>query len=270
MWKIAEASDGRVYYSPMAPINSQEALNAFKQSRNDLAERLRTTSGHGARIPDRLVPTSFDPNDPELSGFPRSRGWRWGGAERMLRTPGITFVLMRVPRFWQVEPYLNAACRAAHVPFFPNEPENMPVGAAALREIGAAAVVSEGQDALQFSSFLAEREQALPATWLLVHPVDAANWDLPVFLSDDLLVFEEVHLFPGVPVLEQCETLAQQRRHGVFHLSDAYTWNVSEAPAYVTGSKDDPVPLEHFALPFSVHVLSEQCACGKNIVQRSL
>src|SRR6185369_8776282 len=81
----------------------------------------------------RVVPSSFDPDDPALLAVPRPLEAAWPSVEAALRHFGSRAVMMRLPLFWQAEPLLHAACRAAGAPIFVNEPENMPLGAAALQ-----------------------------------------------------------------------------------------------------------------------------------------
>lgn len=203
------------------------------------------------KIPDmacRVVPSSFNPDDPQLRAVPRPLEASWPSAEAILKAFGVRAVMMRLPLFWQTEPLLHAACRAAGAPIFTNDPENMPLGAAALSN-GVDTVVTTAADAAAFAGYLAEKHTPLPPFWIIVHQADAPRWEVPTMLRG-VKVAQEVHLFPGVPVLVQCPALVGKNR---YHFSDIHS--------------QEPLPLSELELPF---VLKDcgTCVCGKAIGER--
>lgn len=219
-------------------------------------------------LPCRLFPSSFDPNDELLRAFPRSFAWHWTSCEQALKSFGAQVVLMHVPHFWQLGAPLNTVCRNIGAPIIISDPANLPVGAAAVVSAGVNAVVCSARGASEFASFLAERGIALPPLWFLVHETAARAWDVPEALTESV-VAQEVHLFPGVPILEQCTALVESKR-SFFHFSDAYAWETRGNAACVTSiGSDDPLPLFRFTLPFSFRVL-ENCACGKQVIEKIL
>ena len=222
------------------------------------------------RIPDNgcaVAPTSFDPDDPELRAFPRPLNWRWTSCELALRAFKSSGIMMRLPLFWQVEPALFAAGQAAGAPIFVNDQGNMPVGAAAIRTASMDTVVTDTEDAQRFSSYLLKRGAQFPAAWIVVHPISQTAWAIPAPLRRGAAhVAQEVHLFPGVPVLEQCEKLAA-RKEPVFHLSESYLFEVEGGATYLTSIGDDPLPLFRYALPVTI-AQGERCSCGKKVATR--
>jgi len=171
--------------------------------------------------------------------------------------------MMRLPLFWQLEPALHAACRAAGAPIFINEPENTQVGAEAVRQANIDTVVSEAADAPAFSSYLAQKNSPRPHNWILVHR-PKAEWMLPgALVEKDVRVAQEVHLFPGMVAFSQCEALADAKATG-FHLCEDFFLENLGAHSYVTNAAL-LVPLERFEIA-PVREKSA-CVCGKPILE---
>ncbi|MBI5457495.1 hypothetical protein HY971_02095 [Candidatus Kaiserbacteria bacterium] len=234
------------------------------------AELIRKIDEAQDRIRDMpcfVVPTSFDPDDPELRAFPRPLQWKWASVETTLRAFCSRGIVMRLPLFWQIEPALFAAGQAVGTPIFVNDQGNMPVGAAAIRTANMDTVVTDSQDAFKFSSYLLEAGAQFPDAWIIVHPVSRNEWTIPAPLQNSTAhVAQEVHIFPGVPFLEQCEKLAAKKEL-VFHLSEPYRLEMEGDATYLTSAADDPLPLLRYELPITL-VRGEQCLCGKRMVAR--
>jgi len=236
-------------------------------TKSDLIKLISAAEG---RIPDircGLVPTSFDPEDSALSGFPRSLSWRWNSCERALRIFSTTSVMARLPLFWQIESPLNAVCKSVGAILFMNEPENMPVGAAAIKSTEIHTVICEARNSFEFALYLSEKN-IKPAAWFLIHQSDSLEWSVPLSIDSSRFVAQEVHLFPGLPILEQCALLLDDRK-AEFHLSDSYLWEIGKDKTYITSIGDDPLPLVRFEIPFSL-ISKSQCPCGKVIVERNI
>jgi hypothetical protein len=217
----------------------------------------------------RVTPSSFDPDDPELRAIPRSLNWRWTSCERFLRNVEARTVLLRLPLFWQIESFLHRACQAVGATILVNEVENMPVGAAAMHSANVNVVMTDTSDAGLFSTYLFEKDVEFPRAWFVVHRGDAENWTLPQFLREtQIRVAQEVHLFPGLPVLDQCVMLADSKETS-FHLSDAYIWKIGAEKTTITSVGNDLLPFVKFPLSFVLRTTG-MCPCGKIIVERSL
>lgn len=215
----------------------------------------------------RIFPSSFDANSKALRAFPRALDWKWSSCERALRESGSTVVMMRLPLFWQLESPLHAACRSVGAPIFVNEPENMPVGAAAIYSASVDTVVSASADAFSFVSYMLEKKVALPRVWVLVHEAQG-EWRIPAPLeSASLNVSQEVHLFPSTVLLSQCAHLAASKKSD-FHIFDGYSWELLNDASYITSAGDDPLPLYRYKLPFKL-VEAEKCACGRTVVRKA-
>jgi hypothetical protein len=143
----------------------------------------------------------------------------------------------------------------------------MPVGAAAVVSAGVNAVIGEASETFSFTSFLLERDVQLPALWLLIHKADMREWNIPAPLGrEGTHVAQEVHVFPGAPVLEQCPVLAHEKLP-VFHTSPAYQWDIRENATYITSIGNDPFPLYRYLFPAILRTAGT-CPCGRVLVER--
>ncbi len=231
-------------------------------------EFLSSVEKHIPEMECRVFPSSFDANDPNLRAIPRPVDWQWTSCERALRHANSKGVMMRLPTFWQIGLPLHAACRAVGIPIFVNEPENIPVGAMALKTGGIDTVVTENRDAAAFAEYLVAQKLPMPRLGILVHRIEDA-WDVSrVVLDTWSLVAQEVHAFPGVPVLEQCAALSAEKASR-FHLSDSYLWEITGDETLITGKSGDPIPLSRYRLPCSLKK-SGECSCGKPVFERRL
>ena len=144
----------------------------------------------------RYVPSSFDPNDADMRAITIAADWNWPTCAQALKKSGSVGVMMRLPLFWQLEVPLFHACKEAGAFLFVCEPQNMPFGAAALRDASIDTVVTDLNDALAFAQFLAARPQPLPPNWLIIRRADQQE-ALPVAFAS-VHVVEESHSSPGV------------------------------------------------------------------------
>ncbi len=218
-----------------------------------------------SRIPEmncRVMPSSFNPDDENLRAFPYHLSPRWDSCERALRESGSHGVMMRLPLFWQVESNLHHACRAADAFLFLNEPENMPLGAAALRLAEIDAVITDTKDAFAFSLYLSSNNSPLDFTWVIVHPADYGAIKIPeILLQEGVRVIQEVHIFPGVPVLEQCSPIWKDKS-SFFHVSDDYISEKIGDEVLITSANDAPLPFFRYKLPLELRE-EKRCPCGK-------
>lgn len=211
-------------------------------------------------MPCRIVPTSFNADDENLKGFPLPAQWRWKSCETALSELRPHGVMMRLPLFWQLETPLWYACRTVRAPIFLNDPENMPVGAAALTRGGIDMVVAEQRDAAQFANYLQDEGEKIPAKWLIVHRAKDA-W-LPPAALKDTRVAQEVHMFPGFPILSQCGTLMTDVS-GVPNFHRTNEGELSRASAIIMPALgDDVIESLNLQLPDIDDV--GICKCGRH------
>ncbi len=219
------------------------------------------------KIPEmncRVMPSSFDPDDQNLLAYPYYLSPRWDSCEKALRAFGARGVMMRLPLFWQTESLLHSACRAAGAFIFINEPENMPVGALALREGEVNTIVTDINDVFVFSSYLRDNKFPLNQTWIIVHPLKNKIGTIPeVLMKKEVLVAQEVHLFPGVPILEQCSTLWKEKKL-LFHLLDLYVIEKKDNKSLLSNISDSPFSFFRYELPLHLNEAG-RCGCGKDI-----
>ena len=147
----------------------------------------------------RLLPSSFDPEDASMHGIPVPLDWRWSSVEKALQEWGSRGVMMRLPLFWQLEVPLFHACRAADAFLFTNDVGNIPLGIEAVRIANIDTIVTTFDDAALFTAQLAERNVSLSKQWVIIRTPSSAKTPLPQILrSNDLRVFEEIHITPGI------------------------------------------------------------------------
>lgn len=220
-----------------------------------------------SKIPEmncRVMPASFDPDDENLRAFPYYLAPRWNSLERALRESGSHGVMTRLPLFWQVESNLHHACRAADAFLFLNEPENMPLGAAALRLAEIDTIVTDKKDALAFSSYLGHNNFPIDFTWLIIHSAEQDAIKIPeILLRSGVKIIQEAHIFPGVPVLEQC-SLIWKNKLPQFHASDDYILEKIGEKITITSASNIPFPFLRYELPLQLREV-EKCKCGKQI-----
>lgn len=229
----------------------------------ELLTTLKTLPESALKPGSRLVPTSFNPDDSELRGFPIALDWNWPSSEQFLRSCGAVGVMMRLPLFWQLEVPLRNACVSAGAFIFVNDRGNMPLGAEALRSAEISCVVTDAKDVFEFSNYLREKSRLQPSSWLIIHP--GVLFDRTFSEIDGTRHAHEVHLFPGVPVLEQCEAL-QSKPRPEFHFASDVSWNPHSNTITMTG--EAVLRLKDYALPFSIKEV-RQCSCGRPVISHS-
>lgn len=230
-------------------------------NRKEFLQELKTLQPRIPEMSCRVVPSSFEADDPDLLAYPLPTDWEWVTCEKTLRAWKPTGVMMRLPLFWQAESPLNQACQQVGAPLFVNDPENMPLGGAAVAGAGMDTIVTEVSDAYEFSQYLAQKHIAPPRNWLLVHRADAPEFAIPGLLRDDYTrVAQEVHLFPLFPVLSQCTHLVREKASS-FHAAEGRTIDAGEHGIRVSTEEPLLVPFMQWKLQ---NVLKDGglCTCG--------
>jgi len=216
----------------------------------------------------RVFSTSFDGSNADMPIYGRARNWQWASLHHFLRARRALGVLVRLPLFWQVEPLIFNACKDAGGFPFVNDVANMPVGRLAVTEANVNTILTTVQGAQGFSRHLVERNTPFPPNWFVVHQLSDTPIQLPYLMRPGLIVHNEVHLFPGIPLFYQCAALAESRQLH-FHVADGFIVDSSETQKEitVTGTPDDVLPLYHCKLPYQLaDVPSSVCACKERIV----
>lgn len=141
----------------------------------------------------------------------------------------------------------------------------MPVGAAALQLGGMDTVVTEQRDTATFADYVQKENGKLPRKWIIVHRADD-TWEIPTSLSD-CKIAQEVHLFPGLPILSQCPTLMRETS-GIpgFHIAKGNRYEPSTG-IFETPSKD---AIPSFKLDIPPITAGEVCACGNLIYTQAV
>lgn len=220
------------------------------------------------RIPEmacRVVPATFNPHE-FVSAFPRPLEWRWESCEVLLAKFTPRVVMMRLPLFWQLESPLFAACKNAGASIFVNDQKNMPVGEAAIRLADVDTVVTNTDDAFTFSSYLSQKN-TWPVSWIILHSWNT-EWKLPVPLLEggNIRVGQEVHLFPGVPLLIQCAALADEKKPR-FHLSPEFDFQTTGPSLHIASRSDALLPFSDVEIPL-VLKSDGTCSCEQSVFSR--
>lgn len=217
----------------------------------------------------RVVPSTSNSGDPYLRALPLAREWRWPSLESHLTRFRPETLIVQLPSFWQVEPLVHAASRAAGAPVCIVEPQNYPLDKAAIRLASANAILAEAGEAGAIADYLHAGQVALPPFWILIHAGDAPSWSTPHLLkSPGLQVAQEVHMAPGVPLLVQCADIVGAQS-GTYHRSDLFAWSDDLAHPSVSTHGSLLFELKDFALPFALKDVGA-CACGKQLLARTL
>lgn len=229
-------------------------------------DELRAFEGLVPDTPCRLAPASFDPHDSSLTAFPRPVTARWQGCEDALKLFDASVVMLSLPFFWQVESYVRAGCEAARAGLFMNDPDNPTIGAEAVRAIGVDVVIQEASRFESFLELLDEKSFRAPRGFFLVHRFDSPSWRV-TRKHPDIGIWREVHLFPGVPLLEQC-VHACRAQSDEFHLSRGFEWSFSGDFAIISSRDESRVPLRNVEIPMRI-TRRDTCPCGHDLYTRS-
>lgn len=228
----------------------------------DITDALRGLSSLQKDSGDKhsYIPSSFNGDEIELAGYPRPLQWSWKSVEESLISVGPSVVLIRLPLFWQVESQLWRAAQQARAPIFVNDKDNMPVGRSCLISAGADTVITDAYDSIAFSAYLRDHKTPPPRAWIVIQDISNIR-DLSSVHSDEhTQLFQEIHLFPGMPVFVQCAHLSKMRSKNIFHGAPETRVEIQETARFF-GPMSDPFPLINIDLSVSVNP-TETCSCG--------
>ena len=190
----------------------------------------------------QLIPTSFDPDNPNLGALAVPYH-PWETSSYALADCVDEIAIIRVPPFWQMEMPIHDALRAHGIAPHFLHPENTPLGIIAVSQLTPKIVITEAATLPRFLTALAEKKIPIPARWILLHALDAPQWETPKALNGAAITAHEVHSLPGLPVLHQCAALARSQ-------SDAFH-QVEKTPR-------KNLPVENVGT----------CVCGKLLLKR--
>lgn len=210
-----------------------------------------------------VVPASFDPADTNLQAFPRPLEWIWYSCSEALKRQGAKGALVRIPLFWQIISPIHRACAEAQCGLFVNDQENQPIGEASVRLAEIDTVITDAKDAFTFSLFLAEKNTAVSSWFIVYEPI--RDWSIPIPLQKpSIQVTQEVHLFPGLPLLTQCKNLSNAKRQ-LFHASSDCMIEIETEYSTVSTKGTHPFPLTKQKLDIALERRGI-CECGEEIV----
>lgn len=225
-----------------------------------LQERVRT-------MHYRVVSSAFSPG-PHMRALPLIDEWRWASLEEHLERFRPETVLLQLPLFWQLEPFVYRAARDAGAALCIVEPGNYPLDKAAMRFASVSTIIAEATEAAAIAGHVRAGQVGLLPHWILVHAADAMHWDTPDLLRGGVRVAAEVHIAPGVPLLMQCgHIVAAQSGH--YHRCELFAWSGSLSSPAISTNSSFLFELKDFALPFALEDRGT-CACGKRLVARTL
>lgn len=228
-------------------------LNAFAQS-------VAAIDLSAFSEPVRLSPLFFEGEPPVL--FPRLRRWAWRSLTAALESAGASACTGMLPLLWQTEPLAFAACRAARVPFFALDEGNAAVAARAVDTAGLDTILIREASAVAVANDFAEHNDRFPTNWILVREFGAAAVSEMGSIETSQRLFREIHLFPGVPLLVQCEARAAAHDASRFHLAPGLSIRHANGATLVSSDGD---------LPFTDLTIDElapagTCECGESLL----
>lgn len=226
----------------------------------DLTELLGSLEPELARRTVRIVPSHFDGNHPDLRALPLPAAYAWRSCEQALRHFGSRYVMLRLPGFFQASSLVYACCKAVGAPLYPNEPDNLPIGLAAITAGSIDTVITTALDAGIYARTATEKELPLPRSWLIIHPLGTPLRLSEALASTSLMIAQEIHLFPCVPIFTQCAALMETRTSG-FHLSDDFVLEEDGTSLLVSSKHRTDFPLFRYQIPRVVEPASP-CSCG--------
>jgi len=230
-------------------------------SRETLLRLLQQAEHNFKNVRCGLVPTSFDPKDPLLTAFPRPLQWKWPTLRRYLTTLESASVIMLLPEFWQMQSCVYRECHSVGAMLFIADVANTPIAAAATESLTIDTAITNTQDCRELLDYLSEKEMVVPHSWIFVHDANKPIPHISEKLMEHCRIVQEVHIFPCVPIFEQCDSLIQ-RHSNRFHTSEAYIWEFKADRTLITSAGEDPLPLLRFRLPF-IAIETDACPCGK-------
>ncbi len=259
-----------VHRSHTSTRNPEDAYRGFgiepiaegeETSREILLHLLQKAEHNFKNVACGLVPTSFDPHDPLLTAFPRPLQWKWPALQRYLQTLQSASVMMLLPQFWQMQSCIHRECHDVAALLFIADIANTPIAAAATESLSIDTVITSTQDCSELLDYLSEKEMPAPRSWVFVHDANKPTPHIPENLRETHSVVQEIHIFPCVPIFEQCGSLIQ-RHSNRFHTSEAYVWEFKDDRTLITSAREDPLPLLKYRLPFTA-IQTDMCPCGK-------
>jgi hypothetical protein len=100
----------------------------------------------------RIVSSAFNSTDPTLCAFPLARDWQWPSLEDHLKRFKAETLILQLPSFWQVEPFVHFAAKASGTAICNIETQNYPLDKASIRFASANAVLAESTEAAAIAS----------------------------------------------------------------------------------------------------------------------
>lgn len=223
-------------------------------------ERLRQASANIPVGAFQLFPTTFGSDGLHTTVFPRDPSRRWAMLESAL-TDVDRPVLAALPSLWQLGNVVHEACRRHTVAPFFVVPFNYAVAHAAIENLGIETVIISKEAIDGLARHMEARSGHVPATWVCVGSLTNVRVPLPEFVTASAqAIYQEIHLFPGVPIFTQCEALAHQKGPS-FHATSGLELQIADDATYIT-SREEYVPFVNLEIPVRLADESE-CTCSR-------
>lgn len=214
----------------------------------------RTHTHHALRtdpIP-RFFPSTFIAENSYVhyaTPFPKRNPWH--SLERLIETFTPTTGLMLIaPLYWQTEPIFNDVCKRHGLPESVIHGNNLPVAVEILKQVSIRGVVLEHS---LIPSFIEEVTASYDITRLdfilSITPLSELNSVAMLPTVDGSLLFHEVHLSPGCPLLYQDIPDAGSDR---FRLNQDFMWELNGQRPRITATTAHTLPTLRFVLPLSL------------------
>lgn len=193
-----------------------------------------------------LVPAFWSPqNDPALFPFPEA--YHWDSLARICASLDVKrSVVCATPQVWQIEPLVYRTTRDIGVPVILTPPQNLPVLKPFCEQAGVDLVIAAPESLPTILNILKGITEG-PKAIIVIHK-DVSTCPHSDSKSESLLILNELHLVPGLPLLFQ---EPEQAATTYFKRSDFFYWiNSEDETPRVSLSDDWPVEIVEVPLPF--------------------
>lgn len=193
-----------------------------------------------------VVPAFWSPqNDP--APFPFSEAYRWNSLARICASLDVKrSVVCAIPQIWQIEPLVYRTTRDIGMPVILIPPQNLPILKPLCEQAGVDLVITAPESLLTVLDILkdiAERPKAI----IVIHK-DISTCHHSNSKSEPILILNELHLVPGLPLLFQ---ELEQAATPDFKRNEFFSWIDSDDGTLRASLSDNwPVRIADVSLPF--------------------
>jgi len=208
----------------------------------DNCRRLRSDDLSGLH----LVPAFWSPQD-DPAPFPFPDTYRWRSLERICVSLDIKrSIVCATPQIWHIEPLVYRTTRDVGVPVILIPPQNLPLLKPFCDQAGVDIVITAPESLSTIVGIMKDITER-PKAIIVIHK-DMSTWPHGDSKSESILILNELHLVPGLPLLSQ---EPEQAATPDFKRNEFFSWEDGEDGAQRVSLPDAwPVKIVDVTLPF--------------------